>query len=416
MLTCILCGFSSGIPYFISAQMLPAWLKDGGVSIEEIGLFSLTTLPYALKFLWAPILDFFIPPFLGRRCGWAIIFQIALLFLIATMGLFSPTQDLKSIAIMTIFLSFFSASQDITLDAHRRELLEDNELGLGNSYFVNAYRLAGLVPGSLALILADQMSWSMVHLVVASFMLIGIGCSIWMEEPSVDFEQPQPHHHNWLQNFILPIQDFFSTHTKKQAILILIFLMLYKLGDQMATALATPFYLDMGFSKTQIGTVAKVASLWSSILGGFIGGIIMLKIGIHRALWIFGSVQVVSILGFAALSQIGNDITWLFWVVSFEYLGMGLGTAAFVAFIAKSTSKQYSGTQIALLTGVMGLARSIATAASGFVAAHLGYTSFFLVCTLLALPGMLMLVYVAPWFSSKSKVLPIEDSPRSHQP
>ena len=172
----------------------------------------------------------------------------------------------------------------------------------------------------------------------------------------------------------------------------------------MATTLATPFYLDLGFSMTEIGTVAKVASLWSAIFGGFIGGALMLKIGINRALWVFGLVQMLSILGFAALSQVGSDPMWLFWVVSFEYLGVGLGTAAFVAFIAQSTSKAYSATQLALLTGVMGLSRNGAGAFTGYLATDLGYTSFFLLCTALAIPGLLLLPLVAPWTGTPSSV------------
>ena len=401
MLTCILCGFSSGLPYFIGVQMLPAWLKEGGASIEEIGLFSLASLPYAWKVLWAPALDLYTPPFLGRRRGWAIILQVVLMLVIATMGVLSPAQDLKSIAILAVLLAFFSASQDIALDAHRREILEDNELGLGNSYFVNAYRISGLVPGSLALILADQMSWQQVHLIVALFMLVGIICSVWMEEPSFSSTNHDLKKSGFFSSLILPIKDFFINHTTNRAILILMFLMLYKLGDQMATALATPFYLDMGFSKTEIGSVAKVASMWSSIFGGFVGGVIMIKIGINRALWIFGVIQLVSILGFALLSQVGHNTTLLFGVVSFEHLGIGLGTAAFVAFIAQSTSKAYSATQIALLTGVMGLSRTLAGSTSGFIVAHLDYTYFFIICTLLAFPGMLMLPFVAPWSAAE---------------
>jgi len=397
ILVCIFTGFGSGMPLYVLFQMIPAWLRDEGVDLKTIGLFSIVSFPYTWKFLWSPLMDRVVPTFLGRRRGWALITQIGLLISLGTFSFFNPTQDIWTIAGVVAIVALFSASQDIVLDAYRRELLPDEELGFGNSMFVNAYRLSSLVPGSLALILADQIPWSSVHWVVASFMLIGIATTFLMPEPDVQAPPPK----SFKEAVQEPFKEFFTRKDIKSAITLLAFILLYKLGDNMATALATPFYLDLGFTKTEIGTVAKVAALWASIAGGTIGGIIMIRIGINRSLWIFGVVQLLTILGFAALAEIGPDKTWLFVVVSGEYLGVGLGTAAFVAFMAKSTDKRYTATQLALLTSLMGVPRTLANASTGFIIEAFGYTKFFLICTVLAIPGMLLLKWVAPWHDEK---------------
>ena len=393
MLICVFTGFSSGMPLYVLYQLIPAWLRDEGVDLETIGLFALIGFPYTWKFVWSPLMDQYVPPLLGRRRGWAILTQVALLCALAAFGMFDPTEDIWSVAVVVGLVAFFSASQDIVLDAYRRELLPDVELGIGNSMFVNAYRLSTLVPGALALILADQVPWSTVHLVVASFMVIGIVTTLVMPEPTV-------HGHRSLSlrtAVVEPFREFFERDGVRAALLLLTFMLLYKLGDSMATALVTPFYLDLGFTKTEIGTVAKVASLWSSVAGATIGGIIMIRLGINRSLWCFGVVQLVTILGFAALAEIGPDPTALFVVVSGEYLGVGLGTAAFVAFMARSTDRRYTATQFALLTSVMGVPRTFANASTGFIVEAVGWTSFFLFCAVVAIPGMVLLRWVAPW-------------------
>ncbi len=393
MVLCLLTGFTSGLPLYVLYQLVPAWLRDEGVDLATIGLFSLIAFPYTWKFLWSPAMDRFVPPFLGRRRGWALLTQVALLIVLAAFGPLEPGTGTGSIAVVAGLVALFSASQDIVLDAYRRELLPDAELGLGNSLFVNAYRISSLVPGSLALILADHLPWSQVHLVVAAFMGVGILTTLWMPEPAEHVAAPK----SFREAVVAPFREFFGRRGLGPALLLLVFLLTYKLGDSMATALSTPFYLDLGFSKTQIGTVAKVAALWSSVVGGLVGGVVMIKIGIQRSLWIFGVVQLISILGFAALAEIGPDLTALFFVVSFEYLGVGLGTAAFVAFIARSTDVRYTATQLALLTSLAGVPRTFANATTGFLVEAVGYTHFFLFCTAIAVPGLILLFWVAPW-------------------
>jgi PAT family beta-lactamase induction signal transducer AmpG len=393
MLVCMFLGFTSGMPLYVLIQLVPAWLRSHEVDLVTIGLFSLMSLPYTWKFLWSPLMDRFSLPFLGRRRGWALITQLALFFSIGILGQFDPAQSLSAIVAVVFTVSLFSASQDIVIDAYRRELLADDELGTGTSFFVNAYRLASLVPGSLALILSDHLPWSVVYWITASFMLVGVVTTLVIRE--VSDEKMAPH---TLRNAVIePFREFFSRDGIGAAFAILVFMFLYKLGDNMATALATPFYLDMGFSRTEIGSIAKVAALWSVIAGSIIGGIAMLKLSINRALWIFGFVQLITILGFAWLSVAGHSPGALFMVVSAEYLGVGLGTVALTAYIARETSRAFTATQFALFTSFIAVPRTFANATTGFLIEAIGYTQFFLLCTAIAVPGMLMLIKVAPW-------------------
>ncbi len=393
MLICIFTGFSSGLPLFFLYQLVPGWLRSEGVSLAEIGLFSLIGIPYVWKFIWSPAMDRFSFPFLGRRRGWILITQICLLISIAVLGYFDPVKSISVIAYICAAIAFFSASQDIVLDAYRRELLPDNELGLGNSIHVQAYRLAGLVPGSLGFILADHLPWHTVFIVVAAFMFIGIIMTLCIKEAHNAENTPQ----TLEQAVKLPFKEFINREGLKSALFILCFLFLYKLGDSMATALQTPFFIDMGFSKTEIGVVAKTASLVAMTIGLAVGGIVMIKLSINRALWLFGVVQIVSILGFAALSEIGHNTIALALAMGFEYLGVGLGTAAFTAFIARATNPTFAATQFALFTALTALPRTFANASTGFIVEQIGWTSFFFLCTALAIPGMLMLFKVAPW-------------------
>jgi len=393
MLICVFTGFSSGLPLFILYQLVPGWLRSEGVSLADIGLFSLIGIPYIWKFAWSPIMDRFSIPLLGRRRGWMLITQIALLLSIAMFGWVNPKFSMTSVAYLAAIVAFFSASQDIVLDAYRRELLDDNQLGLGNSIHIQAYRLSGLVPGSLAFILADHLPWRSVFFIVATFMLIGIILTLTINEIQRADHPPT----TLRQAVILPFQDLISRNGIKTTLHILCFLFLYKLGDSMATALQTPFFIDLGFSKTEIGVVAKTASLIAMTIGLAVGGIVMLKLSINRALWLFGLVQIMSIFGFAALAEIGHNNYALAFAMGFEYLGVGLGTAAFTAFIARSTNPSFAATQIALFTALTALPRTFANASTGYIVEQLGWTQFYFMCVALAIPGMLMLFRVAPW-------------------
>jgi PAT family beta-lactamase induction signal transducer AmpG len=399
MLICVFTGFASGLPLYLLFNLLPAWLRSEHVDLKTIGLFALIQFPYTWKFLWSPLLDRYVVPMLGRRRGWMLLTQIGLLLVIAMMGGFSPQSDLHEIALFATLLAFLSATQDIVLDAYRRELLSDVELGLGNAVHVNAYRIAGLIPGSLSLILADYLPWDMVFIITALFMLPGIAMTLLVSEP----HRAAPPK-TLREAVVEPFHEFINRKGWNSALLILAFLFFYKLGDSMCTALATPFYLDMGFTKTQIGLIAKNAGLWPAVIGGMLGGLWMVKIGINKALWLFGVVQVVSIFGFAWLASVGYhaeitsiELAQLGFVIGLEALGVGLGTVAFVAFIARSTHPAYTATQFALFTSLMAVPRTFANAATGWMVEAMGWTMFFLLCALLAIPGMLLLLKVAPW-------------------
>ena len=393
MLICIFTGFASGLPLYILISLVPAWLRTEGVGLKEIGLYTLIGLPYTWKFFWSPLLERYPLPLLGRRRGWMLLTQISLLCSIAVLPQFNTTTQLWPLAALCALIAFLSATQDIVIDAYRRELLPDVELGLGNSIHVNAYRIAGLVPGSLSLILADFLPWDTVFLITAAFMSIAIVLTLSIREPN----HPNPTPATLQAAIVEPLREFFQRLGLSQALLVLSFMFLYKLGDNMATALATPFYIDMGFELSQIGIIAKHAALWPMIVGGLLGGLMMVKIGINRALWVFGLVQLISIFGFALMAHVGEGLWLLALVIGFEYLGVGLGAATFIAFIARTTSRVHSATQFALFTALTAVPRTVANAGTGYLVEAVGWEQFFYVCALLALPGMLLLQKVAPW-------------------
>jgi PAT family beta-lactamase induction signal transducer AmpG len=389
---CCLTGFASGLPLFILISLIPAWLRIENIDLKVIGLFSLIQLPFTWKFIWAPIFDRY-KILMGRRRGWLIVFQILLLLSIASLGFFNAAIDLKTIALISFLIAIFSASHDVVIDAYRREILDDAELGIGNAIHVNAYKISSLIPGSLSLILADMISWQNVFLITSLFMLVGIGMTLAVKEPDTQYIQPK----NFKDSVIQPFISFFKKNGRENALYILLFIFLYKLGDSMATALVTPFYIDLNFSMTEIGIIAKNAGLWASVIGGFLGGIWMIKIGINKALWIFGFLQLVTIIPFIVLSMVGHNLILLGITVGLESFAMGLGTTALIAFISKQTDPRYTATQFALFTSLASIPRSITNASTGFIVESLGWTNFFYLCFMLAIPGMLLLLKVAPY-------------------
>ena len=397
MLICIFTGLASGMPLYLLIQLVPAWLRDSGVSLTEIGLFALVGLPYTWKFLWAPLMDRVKLP-LGLRRGWMLLAQVALIVMIGLLGSIDPLTQTAWVATLAVIIAVLSATQDVAIDAYRRELLPDEELGFGNSVHVQAYRISSLIPGSLSLILADNLPWSQVFWITAAFMGVGVLLSLGVREP---IREARPATN--LRTAVLePFLEYVQRRGWQSFILALAFMVLYKLGDNMATALSTPFYLDLGFSKTEIGLVAKNAALWPAIFGGLLGGVLMIRLGINRALWLFGAVQMASILGYAWLASMGPILWILAAVIGFEYLGVGLGTAAFTAFIARESSKTFAATQFALFTALAALPRSLANATTGVLVESIGWVPFFFMCTGLAVPGMLLLFWVAPWSQSNS--------------
>jgi PAT family beta-lactamase induction signal transducer AmpG len=407
MLICIFTGFASGLPLYLLINLLPAWLRSEGVDLRMIGFFALVQFPYTWKFLWAPVLDRFGIFGFGRRRGWMLASQVGLLVAIGSLGGFDPNGDVGIVMAIATALAFLSATQDIALDAYRREILDEAELGLGNAVHVNAYRIAGLIPGSLSLILADILPWNQVFWITALFVLPGMVMAAVVSEPKVAAGSPR----TLREACVLPFREFIGRAGWRGALLVLGFLFLYKIGDSLATALSTPFYLDMGYTKTDIGLIAKHAGLWPAVIGGLIGGLWMVKVGINKALWMFGAVQLVTIFGFAWLAWLGPQVEidaaarWaLAGVIAAEYLGVGLGTAAFTAFIARATHPAYTATQFALFTSLTAVPRTLVNASAGILVEQMGWVQFYFLCAAIAVPGMLLLFKVAPWHGDAEEV------------
>ncbi|WP_186122693.1 AmpG family muropeptide MFS transporter [Burkholderia gladioli] len=403
MLICVFLGFTSGLPLFTLVYLVQAWLRSEGVNLKEIGLFALIQFPYTWKFLWAPLMDRYVPRLPGwrpgRRRGWMFVTQLLVAAAIATLGFVSPRDSIWTVAALTTLVALFGASSDIVIDAYRRELLRDTEQGLGNAVHVNAYKIAALVPGSLSLILSDHLPWTLVFMVTAAFMLPGIAMTLLVREPEMHGAPPK----NLRDAVILPFREFLARGGWRNALLVLGFIFVYKLGDVMATTLSTSFFLDIGFNKTQIGVLAKTTAFWASLAGGILGGIWLVKIGIARGLWIFGLVQIASTLGFAWLAEAGPDPVLMAGVYGFETFSTGLTLAAFTAYIASTTDPRYTATQFALFTSLASVPRTLASASSGFIVARIGWFDYFLVCAALGIPGMLLLFKVAPWGSGRAQ-------------
>ena len=395
MLVTLLMGFACGLPLLLTITVLQAWMKEEGVDLTVIGMMSLVGLPYTLKFLWAPVLDRFTLPFLGRRRGWLLIAQVTLIFSISGLGFSDPVKNPWMLAFAAFLVTFFSASQDIVVDAYRREDLPDEELGLGSSLYVNGYRVGMLLASGGGLIMADHMPFFMVYQIMAVSMLPGVVTTLLSPEPEIHVGTPK----TMREAVFDPLIEYFS---RRGALWILAFILFYKIGDTMASAMTIPFYLDIGFSKTQIGMVVKLFGFWAIVAGTLIGGVIMLRLGINRSLWAFGFLQAVSTAGFAVLALFGPSLLLLSTVITFENFSSGMGTAAFIAFMASITNKKFTATQYALLSSIMGVPRVIASAPTGFLAKNLGWETFFIACTLIAAPGMLLLLKFAPWNPKKA--------------
>ena len=396
MFVSFLMGFACGLPLLLTSTVLQAWMKDEGVDLTMIGLMALVGIPYTLKFLWAPFFDRFTISSLGRRRGWLLVAQLALAFSIAGLGFSDPGQKPVMMVCAALLVTFFSASQDIVVDAYRREDLADAELGLGSSLYINGYRVGMLLASGGGLILADHLPFTMVYGIMAACLLPGIITTMLTPEPLITEGKPK----TMKEAVIEPLAEYFS---RENALLILAFILLYKIGDTMASAITTPFYLDIGFSKTEIGAVVKIFGFWATLAGSLIGGVLMLRMGINRALWIFGFLQAISTAGFAFLAHIGYNVPVLSGVIAFENLTAGMGTAAYAAFMGSITNKRFTATQYALLSSLMGVPRVLASAPTGFMAKHMGWESFFVFCVLVAVPGMLLLLKFAPWHPAAGK-------------
>ena len=390
MLVTFIMGFAAGLPLLLTMGVLQAWMKDAGVDLAVIGLMNLVQIPYTWKFLWAPLLDRYAVPFLGRRKGWLSLAQLALIAAIAALGMSDPQHHLGFMALAACLVAFFSATQDIVIDAYRREDLPDRELGLGSSLYIYGYRMGMLLAGGGGLIMADHMPFSRVYAIMALCLLPCLLTTWLTPEPPASEGRPT----TLKEAVVAPLAEYLR---RPEALWILAFILFYKVGDTMASAISTPFYLDIGFSKSQVGAVVKLFGFWATIAGAGIGGITILRLGIARCLWIFGVLQALSTACFAVLARMGDHLPALAGVITFENFSSGMGTSAFVAFMASITNKKFTATQYALLSSLMGIPRVFAAAPTGFMAKVMGWEGFFVFCTLMAIPGLLVLARFAPW-------------------
>jgi PAT family beta-lactamase induction signal transducer AmpG len=385
MAVMVLLGFSSGLPLPLTSGTLQAWLTVAGVDIRTIGIFSLVGIPYTLKFIWSPLMDRFVPPWLGRRRGWTLATQVALMLGITWMAFSSPRYAALALAVLALIVAFTSASQDIVIDAYRTDILPEKERGIGSATFIMGYRIAMLVAGAVALILSDQIGWQNTYLIMAGLFIIGIFGTFLGQEPDGAVAPPK----DMAEAVWGPMKDFFY---RPMALIMLLFIILYKLGDAYAGSMTTAFLIrGVGFTATDVGTINKGLGFAATILGAMYGGAMMTKMGLFRSLMIFGLLQMISNLSFMVLAWTGKNYPMMIFAVAFENIAGGMGMAAFMSFVMALCNKRYSATQFALLSSLSALGRVFIAPSSGYVVKFMGWAPFFFITTITALPGLLML-------------------------
>ena len=383
VLISFLMGFSAGVPLLMTISILQAWMKESGIDLSTIGLFGLVGIPYSLKFLWAPFLDRFSLPFLGRRRGWLLVSQILIIVTILGISYIDITSQLTGLVMLCLGLTFLSATQDILIDAYRRENVSEKHLPLASSLYIIGYRVAMAIVGSLGFILSDSISFNMVYLCLSVLMMVGIITTLISDEGDFIIKSRE--------SIIEPLIDYFR---KNKALIILAFIFIYKIGDMLAFFMSVPYYLDLEYTKSQIGYM-KFIGTWMTLLGSFIGGILLVKYNnIMKGLFYFGILQMVSTFGYVILSWVEPNLILLCSVGSFESFCSGLGTAVFISYIALLTNIKFTGTQYALLSSFVAIPRTIFTSQTGFLVESIGWEYFFIFCTLIAIPGLILLRYL----------------------
>lgn len=374
-------GFASGLPLALTSGTLQAWLTVEGVDLKTIGIFTLVGLPYTLKFLWAPVMDRIVPPWLGRRRGWMVITQLCVAIGLVLMAVTNPKIHPGWLAAYAVLVAFLSASLDIVFDAYRTDTLQPHERGLGAAVWVNGYRIALLVSGAGALALADYVGWQMTYLAMAAIMVTGVGITLVSPDPTLAVSAPKS-----LKEAVgAPLAEFFSRPT---ALGFLAVIILYKLGDAFASTLQTAFLIGkLGFSSTEVGA-AKGLGIFATLLGAFIGGLLMTRSGLLRSLLIFGVLQAVSNLGFVVLAVIGKSTGALTAAVVIENVTGGMGTAAFVALVMSLCDARYTATQFALLSSLEALGRVFVGRPSADLVEVVGWVQFYVLTAVAALPGL----------------------------
>ncbi|MGB9429551.1 MAG: MFS transporter [Gammaproteobacteria bacterium] len=382
----LLLGFSSGLPLALSGSSLQAWLATQHVNISTIGWFSLVGLPYSLKFLWAPVMDRYVPPFLGRRRGWILLMQCALAVILAGMALTDPVSHVWRMGILAFALAFASASQDIAYNAYFTDILRPAERGLGAAVQAGGYRLAMIVAGAIVLILSDRIGWRNSYLLMALLMLIAMLPTCIGPEPEIKVTPPR----TLTDAVVKPLLELL---VRRGALWLLLLVVLYKFGNWFSGLLTNAFLIEgLHFTATDVGVVNKGFGIAATIVGVFLGGVLMARLSLFRALFYFGILQAVSILTFLALSLIGHSYVGMIVAVGVENLAWGMGTAAFLAYLMALCDHRYTAFQFALLSALDSISRVFLGPAAGYVAGHQGWSAVFIVSALLALPGLVLLV------------------------
>jgi len=374
-------GFASGLPLALTSGTLQAWLTVEGVDLKTIGIFTMVGLPYTLKFLWAPVMDRVIPPWLGRRRGWMVLTQLCVAIGLVLMAVTNPRIHAGWLAAYALLVAFLAASLDIVFDAYRTETLRPHERGLGAAVWVNGYRIALLASGAGALVLADYVGWKMTYLAMAAVMLVGLFIVLISPDPGFVAEAPK----SMREAVGAPLAEFFG---RPHALGFLAVIILYKLGDAFASTLQTAFLIGgLGFSTTDVGAV-KGLGVFATLLGAFFGGLLMTRSRLVRSLLLFGVLQAVSNLGFVVLALAGKSSSLLTAAVVIENVTGGMGTAAFVALVMSLCDPRYTATQFALLSSLEALGRVFAGRPSADVVTLVGWTQFFILTVVAALPGL----------------------------
>ena len=391
-------GFASGLPFLLCGGTLSIWLTEAGVSLTTIGLFAIVGTPYNLKFLWAPLIDRLPIPFLskhiGRRRAWMLLIQMGLMASIVGLGLGDPESSPGITALLALAVAFFSASQDIVIDAYRIEILDEDQQGAGAAMTQAGYRFGLLSSGAGALYLATHFNWAMVYGIMAALILVGFVAALRAPIPEIDHAQgTSASSPNWIRETVVaPFIEFFQRNNPGIALLILAFILLYKFGDAFAGVMANPFYIKIGFTKLQIASVSKIFGVAATLFGVFAGGLMVKQYGILRSLLYCGILQMISNLMFAAQAAIGPDVRFLFLTIGAENISGGMGSAAFVAYLSMLCNTAYTGTQYALFTSFMAFGRTWLSASSGWIATHTDWVTFFIISTFVAIPGLILLV------------------------
>lgn len=391
MAAILLLGFASGLPLYLTNKALQAWMTLEKVDLATIGLFSLVASPYTFKWVWAPLLDWLPFPFLGRRRGWLLVTQVALAASIAWMATHNPRNALAIVAVNALLIAFFSATQDIAFDAYKIDVLHERELGTGAAIGVLGYRGALIVTGGVAFMLADRIGWKQTYLLMALLMVVGVIGTMMAPEPPLTGRRP-----GFAESIVMPFGEFFR-RAGKGAAPILAFIVLFKVGDAALNNMATPFLLKAGFTQTQIGGVQGVMGLAATIVGVIVGGAAQARIGLVRSLWVFGILQSAVNVTYFILSHNPGSTALMVSAVILENFFQGCGTAALVAYMMSLVTPRFSATQYALLSSFMGFGRDWLTAPAGRLAEVVGWPTFFLLTIAMAVPGILLLPFVAPW-------------------